>query len=88
MPKSGTSVRRLRKSRTHRSKMPRTTPRAAVPIVGPNVPGSSDPSEKTPALASTTAAIALAGSPTTRASLAAAVKERFWFLDRRTSGLA
>jgi hypothetical protein len=79
MPKSGTSVRRLRSSRTHRSKLPRTTRRAAGPIVGHNVPGPSAPVEKTPALASATAVIALAGLPTTRASLAAAVKERFRF---------
>ena len=79
MSKSSTSVRRLRSSRTHRSKLPRTARRAAVPIVGHNVPGPSAPVEKTPALAAATAAIALAGSPTTRASLGAAVKERFHF---------
>ncbi len=83
MPKVRTSVRRLRSSRTHKSKRPRKALRAAPPIVGRNVPERSAPVEKTPALASdtatATAVIALAGSPTTRASLAAAVKERFGF---------
>jgi len=79
MPKSGTRTRRPRSSRINSSKTPRIPRRAAVLIVGHNVPGPSDPSEKTPALASATAAIALAGSPTTRASLASAVKERFGF---------
>jgi hypothetical protein len=50
-------------------------------MVGRNVPGRSAPVEKTPALATATATavIALAGSPTTRASLAAAVKEGLGF---------
>jgi hypothetical protein len=47
--------------------------------VGHNVPGPSAPVEKTPALATATAVIALAGSPTTRTSLASAVRERFGF---------
>ena len=79
MPKSRTRNRRPRCRRIHRSKTPRIPRRAAASTAGHNVPGPSAPVEKTPALATATAVIALAGSPTTRASLATAVKERFGF---------